>query len=257
MVREKDILVRSMSVRYQFYQLIHEHLHDWSQLVYAFEGVMTVRTEQGIWVVPPQRAVWIPSGVRHSIESVGTVSFNSLYFRDPLSNVALSSCTVITVSPLLRELIQHTVQLGFLRVDEPSHVRLAGVIADQLRTHRVAPLLLPMPRDDRALQLANAVQAEPGSEEALEQMSSRFGASRRTMERLYLEETGMTLGKWRQQLRLLHALRLLAQGEPVTSVALESGYSSVSAFIAMFRLAMGVTPSRYFTEGQSLPTTIR
>lgn len=61
----------------------------------------------------------------------------------------------------------------------------------------------------------------------------------------------MTFGRWRQQLRLLHALRLLAAGRPVTAVALEVGYDSPSAFIAMFRAALGTTPSRYFaTEGQ-------
>jgi AraC-like DNA-binding protein len=106
------------------------------------------------------------------------------------------------------------------------------------------PLDLAMPSDPRARRAAELLRANPGTA-SLDSIARAAGASKRTLERMFRLETGMGLGRWRQQLRLSHALRLLAQGEPVTSVALESGYQSTSAFIAMFRRALGTTPFRY------------
>ena len=74
------------------------------------------------------------------------------------------------------------------------------------------------------------------------------GASARTLSRLFVKETDMTFGAWRQQARLLKALEMLAGGHGVTVAALELGYQSPSAFIAMFRRALGVSPGRYFAR---------
>ena len=108
------------------------------------------------------------------------------------------------------------------------------------------PLQLPSPRDVRARRVADALRRDPADARTLEALSGSAGASKRTLERVFAAETGMTFGTWRQQLRLLHATRLLAAGEKVTVAATEAGYESTSAFIAMFRRAMGTTPSRYF-----------
>ena len=128
----------------------------------------------------------------------------------------------------------------------PAEKRLTGVIVDQLETLRTMPLNLPMPKDARALRVAELVRSNPAENSSLNYLSSRIGASKRTIERLFLLETEMTFGKWRQQLRLLHALRLLAAGESVTTAALEVGYDSTSAFIYAFKTALGTTPGRYY-----------
>jgi AraC-like DNA-binding protein len=119
------------------------------------------------------------------------------------------------------------------------------VIVDQIETLPEIPLELTMPRDARACRVAEMLRGSPECGDSLERLASRAGASKRTIERRFREEAGMGLGQWRKQVRLLHALRLLAAGEPVTSVALESGYQSTSAFIAMFKKALGTTPFRY------------
>ena len=54
--------------------------------------------------------------------------------------------------------------------------------------------------------------------------------------------------EWRQRVRLLRALEMLAADMSVTRVALELGYENVSAFIALFRRTFGVTPGRYFAN---------
>jgi len=153
---------------------------------------------------------------------------------------------VLAIPPLLSELILHTTAQGPLRRDVPEHRRLVDFLLDQLRVLPVVPLELPMPRDPRALRVARRLREEPGEQAPIHGLARAAGASRRTLERLFRKETGMPLGRWRQQARLLHAMRLLARGEAVTSIALEVGYQSPSAFIEAFSSALGTTPGRYY-----------
>src|SRR5229473_7157311 len=82
--------------------VIPEHFHPEDQLIFASKGVMTVRTGQGIWVVPPLRAVWIPAKTPHSITVSGAVSMRTMYFLPKLITVGRGECLVLNVSPLLR-----------------------------------------------------------------------------------------------------------------------------------------------------------
>ena len=234
---------------------IAPHSHDWHQLIYASRGVMTVNTTTGSWVVPARRAVWVPANETHEIRMTGTVSLRTLYLRVGVGKSLPKECCVINVSPLLRELILHSIKIGMLDRTRPSHARVVGVILDELQTIPTMPLKLPMPSDSRALKVAEILREKPDDRRSIDQISQTVGAAKRTIERLFLSETDMTFGKWRQQLRLLHALRLLASGEPVTSVALSVGYDSTSAFISAFKNAMGTTPGRYYAEIQATPTS--
>ena len=248
---EDCILVRTLAIDYASGTTLAEHSHEWDQLVFASRGVMTVRTTQGAWVVPSHRAVWVPAHVEHSIRMSGTVAMRTLYLRPGDAPDMPGACSVLNVSPLLRELVLHAVSTNVLDGSIPAHVRLLGVIVDQLRARPVVPLELGMPRDPRALRVAVYLDENPGDTGSLEQLARRAGASERTLERIFLAETGLTFGQWRQQLRLHAALRLLAAGERVTTVALDVGYESASSFIAMFRHALGTTPRRYFAAARS------
>jgi AraC-like DNA-binding protein len=228
---------------------IPKHSHDWHQLIYASRGVMTINTATGSWVVPSQRAVWVPAGIEHEVAMSTAVSMRTLYLRTGLSDLLPGDCCVINVSPLLRELILRTVELGMLNRSLAVHKHLIDIILDQFHALPTVPLKLPMPRDQRALRVAELVRDNPGETKPLEQLSRTIGASKRTIERLFQAETEMTFGRWRQQLRMLHALRLLAAGESVTSAALEVGYDSTSAFISAFKNTVGTTPGRYYANG--------
>jgi AraC-like DNA-binding protein len=227
---------------------VPEHLHPEDQLVYATRGVMTVRTQQGTWVVPPQRAVWIPARVPHSIVMSGAVSMRTLYLRARMVRSLPRSCRVVNISPLLRELILHACKFAALGRRRRAHVHLIDMIVDQLESVHDIPLQLPAPSDPRAVRVADALMRDPGAPRTLHQLCRDAGASKRTVERLFLFETHMTLGDWRQQARLMHSLQLLAAGEKITHVALETGYSTASAFISMFRRQLGATPKQYFAE---------
>jgi len=251
-----NILVRFFGLSFQKglaappRQMIPPAAGMWHQLVCATRGVMTVRTDRCAWVAPPHRAVWIPAGFEYRFELHGAVAVRMLYIR-PREGVGRSlptDCSVVNVTPLLRELIQRTVKLGALDAEIPEQKRLAGVILDELKVLISVPLQLPMPRDPRAARFADLANSASGDRVPVDTLLRKCGASRRTMERLFRAETAMSLGQWQRRQTLLHALRRLAAGENVSEIAVELGYSSASAFIAMFRRELGQTPKRYFEE---------
>jgi AraC-like DNA-binding protein len=233
--------------------LLHDHTlpthtHDWDQLTYATSGVLRVSTADASWVVPPHRAVWLPAGVAHTEQMFAPVSVRTLYFAPRIAKTLPRACCTLNVSTLLRELILHVSRLGALDRRTPRHARLIGVLLDQMTDVAEVPLQLPLPRDARALRFAALLQAKPSHPGTVAALARKTGASRRTIERLFVHETGLTVAEWRRRLRLLHAVRLLAEGEPVTTVALEIGYSSVSAFISVFKRAFGATPKHFRSQ---------
>ncbi len=241
-------MVRSLALRLPAGYRIDNHRHPWGQLVYATEGVMTVETEVGSWVVPSHRAAWVPGGTQHGIATTGSVRLRTLYLRPDLGVALPQTCSILSVSALLRELLLEVIRLGMLRDDMVEQGRLAAVLVDQIRLTPEEPLLITWPRDPRARFVAKMVVADPAWAGSLLDLAPGSGASARTLERLFRRETRMTFGRWRQQVRLLEALRRLAAGESVTSIALAVGFSGTSAFIAMFRRLLGEAPGHYFRD---------
>jgi AraC-like DNA-binding protein len=210
---------------------------------------MAVDTDQGIWVVPPLRAVWVPAETFHGVTMSGRVSMRTLYFLPKLCKSLPRRCLVINVSSLLKELIVHACNFPKLRRRVSAERNIIDLIVDQLKVVESIPVQLPHPQDPRARKLVQQLFANPSDQRPLDDLCSESGASKRTMQRLFVEETGMSFSKWRQRLRLISAMQRLAAGEAVTTVALECGYNSPSAFIAMFRNQLGMTPTRYLSGG--------
>ena len=225
--------------------VIAPHRHERAQLLYARVGTMRVVTDDGTWVVPPLRALWIPAATEHEIRMCGAVAMRTLYVAPTAAPWLPARCTVIEVSGLLRELILEAMR-------EPVEYRLDGrttlvmaLLIEELRRAETVPLRIPMPRDRRLLALCRALLDRPASDDSLERWAERVHASSRTLSRLFRHETGMSFVAWRQQVRLAEALSRLALGQPVGAVARDLGYASASAFSAMFRRALGATPRLY------------
>ncbi|MBU0726380.1 MAG: helix-turn-helix transcriptional regulator [Alphaproteobacteria bacterium] len=239
--------------------IIPPHTHRRAQLIYAARGVMTVSVTQakggakgggggGLWVIPPQRALWMPAGIDHSIRMTGAVEMRTLYLAGVAASRLPADCRVVAVSPLLRELILRAMGIPPLYDEDGPDGRLMAVVLDQLRVLPVMPLHLPMPEDRRLAGICRALLDDLSDNRPLAAWARQAGASISTLGRLFRDGTGMGFTAWRQQARLVRALELLAAGRPVTLVALDLGYDSVSAFIAMFRRAFGVPPARYFRD---------
>ncbi len=224
----------------------HWHTHRRAQLVHAAEGVVTVSTPEGRWIAPPQRAVWVPTGVSHSVASRRPFRLLTLYVK-PDAAPPFDTCRVVAVDRLVEELLGAAAAFGTEYPPDGPEARLVQVILDRLPALAVAPLLhLPDPKSPALLRITTALAKNPADRRTLETWAKSVGMTERTAARRFVAETGGTFGRWRQQLRLLVALERLARGDSVTATAFDVGYDDVSSFIEAFKGAMGVTPARYF-----------
>ncbi|TVQ30507.1 MAG: AraC family transcriptional regulator [Phycisphaeraceae bacterium] len=250
---ESAPIVRSLGLRFASGHRIDDHGHTWAQVVFAARGVMSVEAMGKQWVVPPSRSVWMPAGVPHSIEVVGETWMRTVYLRPDIAAALPDAVRVIDVSPLLRELLLEVVRMGCMDEADDVHRNFAGVLVAQLARAPELELALPMPADPRARRVASRVRDDHAADAPLAALARGAGASPRTLERIFLKETGLTFGRWRQQARLQHAVCLLAQGASVTTVSFECGYDSPSAFVTMFKRSLGTTPGRYMRSADFSP----
>jgi AraC-like DNA-binding protein/quercetin dioxygenase-like cupin family protein len=240
--------VVAMALDYPGGYLIPFHSHPRAQLLYAVAGVMTVTTGKGTWVVPPQLGVWIPPVIEHQIVTSGQLSMRTLYIKKDAVPDLTAGCCVVNITPLLRELILYMFKLPVLYPLGGPEQRIVAVILDQIQSLSVVPLNLPTPKDPLLHVIHKALLEDPANSFSLQQWGCQVGASTRTLARIFRNETGMSFHEWRQQFKLLEALKYLADNMPVTAVAMTLGYNSVSAFIHMFKKALGKTPANYFKD---------
>lgn len=256
--RPVRVRARSMAADTHF----EPHRHAWAQLAYCATGIVQVTAavqgggsrssaageggDEVTYIVPPSRAVWIAPGARHSVHVLEDAEFRTLYIHAGATPPGWSGCRVLVVSPLLRELVQALDQPELPRTREQL---LTGLVCDELQRAATQDLGVPLPdpaRGDKRLRaLCEAVLRAPSERATLAQWAADVGASERTLARLFREETHLSFSEWRQQIRLLEAVCNLARGVAVNTLAQELGYASASAFIAMFRKKLGVSPQRY------------
>lgn len=222
---------------------IDAHRHEDHQIAYAGRGVVAVTTDAGSWIAPATRALWIPAGTVHAHQAHGDLELHLLGLPTTADPLGLDTPTVLNVSPLLRELI--IACTGTPADDTPQRRRLLAVLLDQLRAAPQQPLHLPMPSEPRLRALCALLRADPADDRTLAELGREVGAGERTLSRLFRAHLGMTFPQWRTQVRLHHALVLLAEDVPVTAVAHRCGWASASAFIDVFRRTFGHTPGRH------------
>jgi AraC-like DNA-binding protein len=227
------------------------HSHERAQLVYAASGVMVVKTRTSTWVIPPQRAVWVPSRVEHETRTIGRVAMRTIYVAPAIAQhlLSLRECCAINVSPLLRELILRAATTPLLYDEDGPDGRVMRLILDEIKVSRMLPLHLPIPSHPHLASICARILRDLRISHTLEQLARDEGMSKRTAERMFLRDTSTTFTQWRQQARLLTALTRLAAGQSVKNAAFEAGYSTQSAFTTMFKRSFGTTPSKYFSEG--------
>ena len=219
------------------------HTHPDHQLAWAAAGVLTVRTEDSAWVLPPTRALFIPAGVQHQTLSEGSATMRTGYLKPDSCPISWTDCTPVTASPLLAELIGY-LENPELEPDKRAHAE--ALLVDLLESVPTASFDVRMPIDDRARQIAEALARDPADNRTLAEWGRDVGASGRTLARTFLADTGVPFGRWRSLVRLRAATVALASGERVGNVASLVGYASTSAFVSAFRRETGVTPATYF-----------
>ncbi|MEO7729161.1 MAG: helix-turn-helix transcriptional regulator [Burkholderiales bacterium] len=246
-------LTRAVVTRRTTYDAGHRitpHWHARAQFIFAVAGTMRVRTARHVWIVPPTRALWVPARTVHEVQMYGEVHMRSLYVNGTAGRGMSSSCVVLNVTPLLKELIVRAVALPATYDEKGDDGLLMRLLMAEVRRLPHCALDLPLPESADLTHLCERLLADLSARRPCEHDASDLKTSTRTLYRRFLRETGITFAQWKQQARLLESIRRLADGVPVTTVALDLGYESPSAFSTMFRRARGVAP-RAFNAGSS------
>lgn len=228
------------------------HRHRWGEFVYAFSGVMEVEVKGRYYLIPPQYGLWLPPDVEHRGLNRQEACHCSLYVVPELVQKLPQEVCALTVDPLLRALLDELRVRPPHSPQTPEQQRLLQVVLDRLAVAESTGSYLPMSADLTLLPVLQALETAPGDERSVADWAAYVHTTERTLLRRCQSELGMTLAEWRQRLRVVKAMPLLQAGETVENIAQDLGYASASAFIAMFRKRMGVTPDEYRRGAQPL-----
>lgn len=249
------IMFRSAHVPAQ--GLYPQHHHAWGEFVYAFSGVMEVKLAQQHLLAPPQYGIWLPPDVEHIGMNRLEAHYCSVYVgRDACGALPAMACA-LTVTPLVRAMLDHLRQQAPMPVGTAQDTRLMQVLVDQLAQAGSANSYLPHSDNALLAPMLQALHDDPGNNRGVADFARDFHTTERTLVRRCQRELGMSLSEWRQRLRVVTSLPRLEAGDKVEAIALELGYGSASAFIAMFRRLMDVTPDEYRRASSALPSRAR
>ncbi|AUX40184.1 AraC family transcriptional regulator [Sorangium cellulosum] len=224
------------------------HAHRESQLLYLVRGELICEGSSALWIVPPQSALWIPASVTHRIRARAPLEGYSVFVEPGAAPDLPQDCCAVSVTPLFRELVLRLATRPALYDLEGPDARLVSVLLDELATVSIEKHRLPMPVDPRLRRLVDVMIAAPAIGATTRTWAKRIGVSERTLNRILVEETGLSFGRWRQQLHIILAIQKLSRGATVQNVALDLGYESASSFVTMFRKALGTSPARYMAS---------
>lgn len=230
---------------------LDRHQHAKSQLILVQRGALSCETESGLWIVPPRSAIWIPGGTVHAVKVTGELEGYGAFVALSVGASLPPKCCSIAVTPLLRELLIRAASLPLLYDEDGANPRMLAVLLDEIASAKIEALHLPMPTDRRLRRIIDVIIEAPSDRGTLAQWATRTGMSGRTLERLMSRETGMSFGRWRQQLSIMLAVKWLAGGASIQQVAADLGYESVPSFVTMFKKAAGISPGRYMAERYS------
>lgn len=239
-----DVLAPAIAVRVDVTETkaeVSQHWHRKGQLVFALGGGVTCRVPSGLWMVPPHCGVWIPSRMEHS--NIATANARMVFvYIEPGAAELPDRCCTLSISPLLRELIT---ELSDCAPGDARCIFLGSVLLAELPDMPVQHLHLPISTEPRLRRIAEALADNPADRSTLAEWASRVALSESSLARLVVKETGLSFGRWRQQLHLIVAIRELVSGASVQRISGDLGYESVTAFITMFKKALGRTPAQY------------
>jgi AraC-like DNA-binding protein/mannose-6-phosphate isomerase-like protein (cupin superfamily) len=229
------------------------HAHRESQLFYLVRGEGMCEASNALWIVPPGSALWIPGSVTHRLRARAPLEGYAVFLEPDAAPNLPTDCCAVSVTPLFRELLMRMATRPALYDLKGPDARLVSVLLDELATVAIEKHRLPMPRDPRLRRLVDAMTTDPANGATTKAWAKRIGIGERTLNRLLVEETGLSFGRWRQQLHIILAIQKLSRGATVQSVALDLGYESASSFVTMFRKALGTSPGRYMASRLAAP----
>ncbi|NNP72242.1 AraC family transcriptional regulator [Acinetobacter defluvii] len=219
------------------------HRHAWGEFVYAFNGVMEVNINHVNYLTPPPYGLWLPPNLHHSGLNRTSVSHATLYIHASLCQQLPQQAGILLTLPLVSAILLHLKQHPIKNTTE--HLRLLHVLLDQLQYAQYVPSYLPHTDHSNLKQILNYLHENPADQSALSELAQQINTTERTLARLAQKQLGMSLNEWRQRLKVMKAMSMLSEGKTVENIALDLGYANASAFIAMFKRWMEITPDQF------------
>ncbi len=230
--------------------IVDKHHHNYAQLAYSAKGLMHIETDEGLYILPPQQALWLPDNVPHTHYCHNEIHYRSLHFSPSITQALPNQVKTLGVSALLKELIiEMSNWPSDYLLDGPKQ-RLINVLIDQLSIAPDNQIFMPKVSDPRLLIIVKALTLEPNNKTSLEQWADTISTSTRTLNRLFNQHYGMGFSQWRQKQRILKSLDMLNDGRSTQYIADALGYESASAFNTAFKKQMQVSPRQFFLDPQ-------
>ncbi|MCF3640685.1 helix-turn-helix transcriptional regulator [Rhizobium sp. TRM95111] len=246
---DAEVIVRSSDIPHGY--VVPPHSHSRTQFLCVFAGVVLVSTIRGRWMIPPGHALLIPRGLEHSVEMFSDVAMRSVYILSPHGLAGSPEPVVLEVTDLAHHLLAEAVRHQPLSGAPQRRDLVMALLIDEMGRLPQRPLGLPFPGHPRLAGLCRDFVDRPSPDAKIDDWARRLNMSRRSFTRLFRDETGVSFSTWRQQAAIFACLPRLADGAPVTQIALEAGYDSVPAFTTMFKRMLGASPKLYFKSRQA------
>lgn len=202
-------------------------------------------TSEGRWVVPPATAMWVPPHLAHEFRSYGPFHGWSVYIAQSACRGLPDRPQRLLISPLLREAVLRAALWPAAEHLTAQQTHIAQVILDEVGSSPREEFCLPMPSDPRLLAVAESILRNPAGRQSMNVYAEQASLSERTFSRWYKAQTGFSFRVWYARARVVQAIEWLTEGRPVTTVAFDLGYETVSSFIEVFRTHVGMTPGRF------------
>lgn len=220
------------------------HGNAWAEFIYTFSGVMQVRINKMDYITPPRHGVWLPPNLKHSGFNRTDVSHATLYIHESLCGNLPTQAGILLSSPLVSALFEH-LRPTQQEIEHPEYQRMLYVILDQLHHAVLVSSYLPSTHHHTLTKLLDFLDANPADNRSLDVLADFINMTERTLARLCQKELGMSLNEWRQRLKIMKAMNMLATHKTVEEIALDLGYANASAFISMFKRWMHTTPDQF------------
>lgn len=249
-INEIPKLVIPRGSKHNYGSVISSHTHARAQLLYASQGSIRVHTLDNVWLVPPQCALWIPAFIEHSVISLSEVHLSTALVEQSAAHIFGDKCFIVRMTNLLKELVlklnqMDTFQKNNKLYNEDLQKSLHLLIFEEIKYSSTIPVELPWPKDKRLISICEQLINRPDYCKNLDTWLDMIGTSSRTLIRLFRKETGLSYRGWIQQMHIMFALNLLAEGKAIACIATSLGYTNSSAFSAMFKRNLGYSPQKF------------
>ncbi|MDV7644942.1 helix-turn-helix transcriptional regulator [Acinetobacter oleivorans] len=251
-IEESGSFIIGVSEKWEPNTKISMHTHSRHQLIYSIKGSIQVLTDQGYWILPPLRAIWIDKNIAHGFRSRYSAEIYILYIKSEIDfQLSNNSCVVLNITPLLKELVNKCITFEWYYPTDSAENRLSQVLIDQLVNMDQPPVNIPEPQNLKLKKIVQIFRDDPSNTMKLSDLSDIVHASERTIERLFIQDTGMSFSEWRNRFRLVTSLEYLAENVTVSNIANLVGYDHSSSYISAFKKMFGCTPKQYFSSVES------